>query len=155
MEALTAGRAALDSLVLSPTEASARGLRVNPDGVRRSGFALLSFPDIGFDDLLRIAPDLGEIPAPIRAQLERDATYAVYLDRQKADAEALRRDERQAIPAEFPYAEISGLSRELCGKLERTRPATLAQAARIDGMTPAALTLILARLKHQARSRSA
>ena len=155
MEALTAGRVALDSLVLSPTEASVRGLRVNPDGVRRSGFALLSFPDIGFDDLLRIAPDLGEIPPPIRAQLERDATYAVYLDRQKADAEALRRDERQAIPAEFPYAEISGLSRELCGKLERTRPATLAQAARIDGMTPAALTLILARLRHQARSRSA
>ena len=89
------------------------------------------------------------------AAADLSAHLAPRLSFQQADAEALRRDERQAIPAEFPYAEISGLSRELCGKLERTRPATLAQAARIDGMTPAALTLILARLKHQARSRSA
>jgi len=154
-EALESGRAALEALVLSPTEAVAQGLRVNSDGVRRNGFALLSFPDIGFDDLLRIAPDLAAIDPAVRAQIERDATYAVYLDRQKADAEALRRDEQHAIPADFPYAEISGLSRELGDKLDRARPATLAQASRIDGMTPAALTLILARLKQRSRQRSA
>lgn len=155
MEALEAGRAALRSIDLSPTEARAHGLRVNQDGQRRDGLALLAFPDIGFADLCAVSPSLEAIPQPIRTQLERDATYAVYLERQKADAEALRRDEAHSIPADLEYAAISGLSKELQGKLERARPATLAQAGRIDGMTPAALTLILARIKQQQRQRSA
>lgn len=155
MDALESGRAALRGIVLSPSEAVGHGLRVNQDGQRRDGLALLSFPDIGFDDLATIAPELASVPRPIRAQLERDALYAVYLDRQEADVAALRRDEQQAIPADFDYFALSGLSRELQGKLDRARPATLAQAARIDGMTPAALTLILARLKQRSRTQAA
>ena len=153
-EAMKAGRAALRGLTLTPSEAVAHGLRVNQDGQRRDGLALLSFPDVGFDDLIRIDPALSGVPPAIRAQLERDALYAVYLERQDADVEALRRDEQHAIPADFDYLGISGLSRELQGKLDRARPTTLAQAARIDGMTPAALTLILARLRQRQRLRS-
>ena len=155
MEALDAGRAALKALQLTPSEAIGHGLRVNQDGQRRDGLDLLAFPDIGFEDLCRASPDLAAIPPEVRRQLERDATYAVYLERQEQDAAALRRDEAQAIPADIDYASISGLSKELQGKLDRARPASLAQAARIDGMTPAALTLILARIRQRVRQRSA
>ena len=154
MEALESGRARLRALSLSPKEAALHGLRVNQDGQRRDGLALLAFPDIGFDDLLAAAPELAAIPAAIREQLARDALYSVYLERQEADVDALRRDEAHTIPPDFDYDGIAGLSRELQGKLERARPASLAQAARIDGMTPAALTLLLARLKRQARLRA-
>ena len=155
MEALTAARERLEALSWSPTEAAAAGLRVNQDGVRRSGMDLLGFPDIGFVDLERLAPDLAAIAPEIRAQLARDALYAQYIDRQRDEAEALRRDESVAIPEGFDYAPLSGLSTELKQKLHRIRPATLGQAGRIDGMTPAALALILANIRRSQRSRSA
>ncbi|WP_343116331.1 tRNA uridine-5-carboxymethylaminomethyl(34) synthesis enzyme MnmG [Ostreiculturibacter nitratireducens] len=155
MEALEAGRAALESLRLSPRDAARNGLRVNQDGVRRSGFTLLSFPDVTFTDLERIEPDLELIDAETKAQLVREALYANYIDRQLEDIAAMRRDEGQQIPPDFNYSEMSGLSSELCQKLERHRPESLAQAARIEGMTPAALTLILARLRQRERQRKA
>jgi tRNA uridine 5-carboxymethylaminomethyl modification enzyme len=155
MGAIAAGRRMLFELVLSPSEAAAHGLKVSQDGVRRNGFTLLAFPDIGFDDLLRVNPTLSVISEEVRNQIERDALYAQYLDRQAADIDQVRRDEGHEIPEDFDYANLSGLSAELSSKLSRIRPRTLSQAGRVDGMTPAALTLILARLKKADRQRSA
>ncbi|HPE24359.1 MAG: tRNA uridine-5-carboxymethylaminomethyl(34) synthesis enzyme MnmG [Rhodobacteraceae bacterium] len=155
MDAIASGRRMLEALVLTPKQASEQGLRVSQDGVRRNGFTLLSFPDICFADLVRIQPELGAIPGPIQRQIECDALYAQYLDRQAADIDQVRRDEEHEIPGDFDYLSISGLSTELKTKLAQRRPKTLAQAGRVDGMTPAALTLILARLRKGDRRRSA
>jgi tRNA uridine 5-carboxymethylaminomethyl modification enzyme len=153
-EALAAGRAALAALQVTPQQASAVGIRLNPDGQRRTGLALLGLKGVDFDALLQLDPTLASIPAAVRAQLANDAIYAAYVGRQAADAEALRRDEAMAMPAGFDYGALSGLSNELRSKLERLRPATLAHAARIEGMTPAALTLILASLRRAGRARA-
>ena len=147
MEALSGGRERLGALRLSPQEIAASGIHVRLDGVRRDGMDLLAFPGVTFDDLDRLDPTLADIAPEIRRQLEREALYARYIERQQNDVAALRRDEAVAIPPGFAFATLPGLSAELRSKLERIRPATLAQAARIDGMTPAALTLILARLR--------
>jgi len=155
MDLLAKGRVLLDAVTLTPREAASFGLNVGQDGQRRTGFALLSFPDITFDDLVAAAPRLAEITPEIRAQLERDATYASYLDRQQADVDALRREEAQEIPEGFDYAALPGLSAELKAKLALQRPHTLAQAGRIEGVTPAALALILATVRRQGRRRSA
>jgi tRNA uridine 5-carboxymethylaminomethyl modification enzyme len=128
MGALTAGRAELDRLTLTPREAAQHDIVVGQDGQRRSGFTLLSFTDVGF---------------------------APYIERQQADVAAMKRDEAHEIPRDFDYASLSGLSHELRDKLMRARPETLAQAGRLDGMTPAALTLILAALRRAARLRAA
>ena len=120
---------------------------------RRSAFALLAFPDVAFDDLLRLDPSLTDLDPEIREQISRDAMYATYIDRQATEVEALRRDEAHEIPPDFDYRMLSGLSFELTAKLERARPATLAQAGRIDGMTPAALTLILAAIRRKQKAR--
>ncbi len=154
MDALKAGRAALDALSLTPREANEHGINVGQDGQRRTGFRLLSFPGITFAALERASPDLAAIPANIKEQLARDATYATYIDRQAADVEAMRREETHEIPDDFDYATLTGLSNELKGKLAQARPRTLAQAGRLDGMTPAALTLILASLRRSERQRS-
>jgi len=154
-EALAQGREAVGRVSLTPKEAAAAGLRVSQDGVRRNGLTLLAFPDISFADLERIDPGLAAIEPDIRDQIERDALYAQYLDRQAADVGQLRRDESRKIPEDFDVSALSGLSAELKGKLARARPATLAQAGRIEGMTPAALALILANLKRAERQRSA
>ena len=150
-EALTRGRTALAAQSWSPTQLAAQGVRIRQDGVRRDGHDLLAFPDVGFADLVRLAPELAEIDPDTRVQLEREALYARYLDRQQEDAVALRRDEAQPIPDGFDYAILPGLSSELRAKLSRARPGTLAQAARIDGMTPAALTLLLVHLRKDRR----
>lgn len=155
MEALASGRSALDALSLTPREAAAHGINVGQDGQRRSGFRLLSFPGISFQDLERAAPDLSAIPADIKEQLARDAIYATYIDRQSADVKAMQREEGHEIPDDFDYTALTGLSNELKGKLLQARPRTLAQAGRLDGMTPAALTLILASLRRSERQRSA
>ncbi|MDE3122957.1 MAG: tRNA uridine-5-carboxymethylaminomethyl(34) synthesis enzyme MnmG, partial [Paracoccaceae bacterium] len=110
---------------------------------------------IGVADLAHWVQELLEIPGEITDQIERDALYSVYLDRQQADIEAMRRDEGEAIPVGFDYGALSGLSNELKAKLLRIQPRTLAEAGRIEGMTPAALVLILARLKQAERKRSA
>ncbi|SPH23549.1 tRNA uridine 5-carboxymethylaminomethyl modification enzyme MnmG [Defluviimonas aquaemixtae] len=154
-EALAAGRRALDELTLTPREAAIHGLNVSQDGQRRSGFALLSFPDVTFAELERADPKLANLESEIKEQLSRDALYATYIERQKADVQAIQRDERQEIPPDFDFAALNGLSAELKGKLRQVRPQTLAQAGRLEGMTPAALTLILAALKRAERVRAA
>ena len=155
VEAMAAGRARLEAMSLSPTEAAAVGIRVGQDGVRRNGFALLSFTDVGFEQLQQVDPDLANLAPEIREQIARDALYANYITRQDADVQAMQRDESHEIPEAFDYAVLGGLSNELKGKLARIQPRSLAQAGRIDGMTPAAMTLILARLKQLGRQRSA
>jgi len=151
MEALERARVVSTALSVTPNQARAKGIAVNEDGQRRSVLDLLSYKDVTWPDLVRIWPELRNIPAHIVAQLERDARYAGYLDRQAQDAEALRREESTALPQDFPYGGVHGLSTELSEKLSRIRPETLAQAGRIEGMTPAALTLILGELRRYRR----
>ena len=152
---LAAGREALDSLSLTPNEARRHGLEINQDGRRRTAFELLSYDEIDFARLCRIWLELDRVPADVRPQLEIDARYAAYVDRQQADVEALRRDEATEIPAGFDFAVISGLSTEVRLKLERHQPLSLAQAGRIDGITPSALFLLRAHLKRRPTARSA
>lgn len=142
--ALSQGRALLTSLTASPTVARKAGIPVNEDGKIRSAFDLLSYPDITTDDTIRLWPEIAEIKPQIIEQLIVDAQYAVYLDRQKGDIDAVRRDEQKTIPETLDYAVIPGLSMELRSKLEQLRPQTIAQAQAMDGMTPAAITLLLA-----------
>ncbi|MFC2969985.1 tRNA uridine-5-carboxymethylaminomethyl(34) synthesis enzyme MnmG [Acidimangrovimonas pyrenivorans] len=154
MDALEAGRGRLDALSFTAREIAATGVRLNADGPRRSGTEVLSVPDVRFAQLVALAPELADIPADIQEQLARDALYANYIARQQEDVQAMKRDEGQEIPEGFDYAALPGLSNELKSKLARAQPRTLAQAGRVDGMTPAALTLILAKLR-QARRKSA
>lgn len=147
MARISAARNLLQRLTVTPSEAQKKGLPVNQDGIRRSAFDLLSYPDMTFGRLTAIWPELAEVDAGIAEQVATDALYAVYLDRQKADVDALKRDEALGIPDGFDYEAITGLSNEIRQKLTDLRPATLGQASRMDGMTPAALTLILSHLK--------
>jgi tRNA uridine 5-carboxymethylaminomethyl modification enzyme len=149
--ALSDARRALEDLNLSPNEAARLGLRVNQDGVRRSGFDLLGFPDIAFDALQRIWPQLGSVDPAIAGQVEVDAKYAVYLDRQAADIRAFRRDEALVIPADLDYAALPGLSKEVRARLSAVRPQTMGQASRIEGVTPAALTLLASQIRRVGR----
>ena len=151
MDLLGRARTLLDGVSLSPQEAATHGIRVAHDGVRRNGLALLALPGVDFALLEAVSPELAMVDPETREQIARDALYARYAERQADEAAALVRDESHAIPADFDYAALSGLSKELCGKLSRVRPATLAQAGRIDGMTPAALALILANLRRRSR----
>ena len=155
MEALDAGREVLNASRHTPKALSALGLSFNQDGARRSAFQLLAFPEITFDHLLQLDPDLAMIPEEARVQLARDALYANYIERQQRDIDVMRRDEMQEIPADMDFSRIDGLSNELKLKLGRARPSNLHQAARVDGMTPAALTLLLAKLRQAQRERSA
>ena len=152
MATLDAGRAALDRLTLTPNEAASAGLAINHDGRRRTAFELMAFPDITFDRLAAIWPELNAIAPATAAQIETDARYAAYVRRQEEDVAALKRDEAIAIPAGFDFAAIQSLSNEVRQKLTQHQPRTLAQAARIDGMTPAGLTLLLAAVKKAAKS---
>jgi tRNA uridine 5-carboxymethylaminomethyl modification enzyme len=155
MDALTAARDFARSVSLTPTEAERQGLALNRDGRRRSGFELLSFPSIHIEDLARIWPRLRDFPAKITEQLEIDAKYDVYLDRQAADIAAFRRDESLDLPADLDYANVRGLSNEARQKLASVRPRTIGQAGRIDGMTPAALTLLVGHIRKGRRVKSA
>lgn len=155
MEALSSGRTRLDEKSYTPKDLSALGLAFNQDGSRRTAFQLLAFPDVTFDHLLALDPDLSDVDLDTREQLSRDALYANYIQRQQRDVDAMRRDEMQEIPADFLFSGIEGLSNELKLKLDRAQPANLLQASRIDGMTPAALTLILAKLRQARRRRLA
>jgi tRNA uridine 5-carboxymethylaminomethyl modification enzyme len=152
MATLDAGRAVLDRLTLTPNEAANAGLVINHDGRRRSAFELMAFPDITFDRLAAIWPELNAIAPAIAAQIETDARYAAYVRRQEEDVAALKRDEAIAIPAGFDFAAIQSLSNEVRQKLTQHQPRTLAHAARIDGMTPAGLTLLLAAVKKAAKA---
>ncbi|MGH6767620.1 MAG: tRNA uridine-5-carboxymethylaminomethyl(34) synthesis enzyme MnmG [Xanthobacteraceae bacterium] len=152
MAALTEATAFAQSVSLTPTEGAKHGLALNRDGQRRTAFELLSFPSIGVVDLVRIWPGIGMFHVKHLAQLEIDAKYAVYLTRQAADIAAFRRDEGLELPADLDFAAIKGLSNEVRQKLSTVRPRTIGQAGRIDGVTPAALTLLVA---HMHRNRGA
>ncbi len=145
--ALDAGRAALDRMTVTPSAARRAGLAVNADGQRRSAFELLAYPSVTMAAVVALWPELAALDGAVLAQLAIDAHYAVYVERQRADIAALRRDEGVAIPDGFDYNAIPGLSIELRQKLAAQRPATLAQAQALEGMTPAAATLLLALLR--------
>ena len=137
-------------IVLTPSEAVKRGFKLNQDGVRRSVFTLLSYPDVSMGDIIREWPEFGEYSTEVLDQIEIDAKYSVYLERQKKDADVLKKDEAILLPSNLDYNLINGLSNEMKEKLQRIRPETLGHASRIDGMTPAALSLILVSLRHPA-----
>lgn len=150
--ALMRTRHLLLHLSLTPPQAQRLGLSVNADGQRRDGLTLLGHEGVSLADLVPACPELADTESSIAEQLKRDATYARYIDRQQADVDALRRDETAAIPDGFDYGALAGLSAELRAKLEAHRPATLADAARLEGMTPAALLLVLAHLRRIGRA---
>ncbi len=151
-EALGGARRLLGTLSLTPDQAAGYGIALNRDGRRRSAFDLLALPGMSTNALTRVWPELLAIPAATAERLQVDARYAVYLDRQEASILAFKKDEAAAIPATTDFAAIPGLSNEVRQKLERHRPSTLAQAARIDGMTPAALMLLLAHIRKATRA---
>ncbi|ADP71878.1 glucose inhibited division protein A [Rhodomicrobium vannielii ATCC 17100] len=151
-DALGSARRLLETLTLTPDEAARHGIVLNRDGRRRSAFDLLALPGQSIAALARVWPELGDMPRGTVERLEVDARYAVYLDRQEASIVAFRKDEAVAIPPALDFAAIQGLSNEVRQKLDRHRPATLAQAARIDGMTPAALMVLLAHIRKTARA---
>ncbi len=153
MDALAAGRGQLTREAFSPQQLNAAGIKVSQDGVRRTAYEVLAFPEVDFDTILGLVPEAASIAGDIREQICRDALYATYIERQQEDVAALRRDEGHVLPPDMDYDSIAGLSNELKGKLSRVRPQTLGQASRIDGMTPAAVTLILAKLKQAERKR--
>ncbi len=153
--ALSTARTVLTRDRFSPKEISAAGVRINQDGTRRTALDVLAFPDVQMNDLLPLVPEIADFTSETKVQMERDAMYANYIARQERDMEALKRDEAQSIPADFLYAQIVGLSNELREKLASARPENLAQASKIDGMTPTALALILYHLRKVARVRSA
>ncbi|HSD92073.1 MAG TPA: tRNA uridine-5-carboxymethylaminomethyl(34) synthesis enzyme MnmG [Methyloceanibacter sp.] len=152
---LAEGEALLRRLSLTPDEAAKHGLSVNRDGRKRSAYDLLSYPGVDVTRLAAIWPEIGALDPDIAEQLAVDARYAVYVKRQEEDIAAFRKDEGIAIPPGFVFGALPGLSTELRLKLERHHPASLGQAARLDGMTPAALMLLLAHLKKGAAVRSA
>jgi tRNA uridine 5-carboxymethylaminomethyl modification enzyme len=152
MAALSAAREFAQSVSLTPNEGDHHGLALNKDGQRRSAFELLSHPNIGIAELTRIWPRFGELLPKIAEQLEIDAKYEVYLSRQAADIASYRRDESLELPESLDYAELRGLSNEVRHKLQSSRPRSIGQAARLDGITPAALTLLVAHLKRRRHS---
>jgi tRNA uridine 5-carboxymethylaminomethyl modification enzyme len=155
MTALAQAHAYAHSVSITPTQANRHGLALNQDGQRRSGFELLSYPNIGVRELARLWPGFEQIAPKIAEQLEIDAKYAVYLGRQAADIVAFRRDEGLELPEEIDYALLGGLSNEIKQKLLAVRPRTIGQAGRIDGMTPVALTLLLAHIRRNRRDAKA
>ncbi len=155
LTALEKARDLAEGRQVTPAMAAERGIRVNSDGSKRSVLDLLSYDTVSIDDAIAFEPDFGDVDPDIRVQIARDARYKPYIDRQKADIEAMRRDEARRIPPDFDYLSISGLSNELRDKLLNTRPETLGRASRMDGMTPSALALILSHLKRQQRAKSA
>jgi tRNA uridine 5-carboxymethylaminomethyl modification enzyme len=154
MTALKAANTLAKSLTLTPNEAARYGLTINKDGQRRSAFELLAYPEIGWAEICGIWPELSAIEPGIAAHLEIDAKYDVYLKRQTADVDAFRRDEGLTL-GDIDYGAVPGLSNEARSKLEAARPRTVGQAGRLDGMTPAALGILAAYLRREARRASA
>ncbi|MEZ5877260.1 MAG: tRNA uridine-5-carboxymethylaminomethyl(34) synthesis enzyme MnmG [Tepidamorphaceae bacterium] len=155
MNRLEAGREKLSGLRVSPEEVRKAGIDINSDGMRRNGMDLLAYPDVSIERLAAVWPELNEIDATVRPLLETEGHYAVYLARQDSDVERFRKDEARRIPRDFDYRAISGLSNEMRDKFERTRPATVGQASRIEGVTPAALMLVAAHVRRADAQREA
>jgi tRNA uridine 5-carboxymethylaminomethyl modification enzyme len=147
LDALDQGRSLLKDLAITPTQAAKQGLKLNQDGQRRSAYELLAYPDMSLEALKPIWPVLGELAPRVAEVLEIEASYAVYMQRQSADIIDIKRDEDRQIPEDFDFGSLSGLSNELKQKLLAAKPINIAQAGRVDGMTPAAISLILALVK--------
>jgi tRNA uridine 5-carboxymethylaminomethyl modification enzyme len=150
MASLNAAKTLAKSLTLTPNEAIRHGLSLNKDGVRRSAFELLAYPEIGWTEICSVWPELLAIDSSLAVHLEIDAKYDVYLKRQVADVDAFRRDEG-LILSDVDYADVPGLSNEARAKLQAARPRTVGQAGRLDGLTPAALGILAAYLRRKAR----
>ena len=144
MTTLKEAKIQAETLIKTPNQLKNHGLTINQDGVKRSVLDLLAYPNIRVDDLVGVWPELNALPHFAREYLETEALYAGYIERQARDIEAFRRDEGLRIPEGFDYKSVGGLSNEVRSKLESVRPATLGQAARIEGVTPGALTAVLA-----------
>ncbi len=155
MEGLETAKSKLTAKTYTPKEVRAAGIDVNQDGNRRDGMAILAFPDVTFDNLLGLIGDLQDVDKETRSQIEKDALYANYIARQQRDVDAMKRDEAYEIPREFDYFSLVGLSNEMKQKLSAAKPANIAQASRVEGVTPAALTLVLAKLRRDQRARKA
>ena len=153
LERLSAARALLQVETFTPKQVSEVGIAMNQDGAKRSAFQLLSFPNVSFNNIVSLNEAFRLIDIECRDQLERDALYANYVERQKRDAAVLKRDELLVLPVGFDFTGIQGLSNELKSKLSQYRPSNIAQAAKIDGMTPAGLMLLLAKLRQAQRLR--
>nr|WP_174823716.1 tRNA uridine-5-carboxymethylaminomethyl(34) synthesis enzyme MnmG [Ruegeria arenilitoris] len=151
-EKLKAAKSKLTSVSLTPKEIRSSGINVNQDGNRRDGMALLAFPDVTFDDVAALLPSVVGTEPEIRRQIEREALYANYITRQQRDVDAMKRDESHRIPNDFDYFLLDGLSTEMKQKLSKARPENIAQASRVEGVTPAALTLVLAKLKRSQKA---
>jgi tRNA uridine 5-carboxymethylaminomethyl modification enzyme len=150
--ALEAGRELIHKLEATPNELEAKGVAVNKDGRRRTAFDLLRYPNIGWEALAEVWPELGQISPAIREQIEIDAGYAGYMERQEADIHAFRKEEALEIPDSLDYSKVGSLSNEVRQKLEQARPATLGAASRIPGVTPAAVIALLRHVKRRAEN---
>ncbi|NBB49981.1 tRNA uridine-5-carboxymethylaminomethyl(34) synthesis enzyme MnmG [Rhizobium sp. CRIBSB] len=146
---------ALGSLVCSPNEMAAAGVSVNRDGRRRSAREILAYPEVSWSDVVKVWPDLASCDEKISDAVSIDCLYEIYLERQSADIQSVRAEEERAIPVDFDYSSLSGLSNELKGKLGALRPHNVAQASRIEGMTPAAVALLVGHLRKTTNSRLA
>lgn len=154
-KAVSEGLALARGLSLTSGEAARRGIRVNQDGLRRTALDLLGMPEVGWPGVTGLWPQLAALPPDVVEALEAEALYAGYLDRQDADIAALRREDGLSLPAGLDYGAMPSLSAELRQKLQKVQPATLGQASRIDGMTPAALAVILGHVKRRDRKTAA
>ncbi len=154
MAALEAGRDTLRSLAITPTQALKQGLKLNQDGQKRSAYELLAYPEMYLETLKPIWPQLSLLEPRVAEVLEIEASYAVYMQRQNADIIDIKRDEDRVIPDDFDFQALSGLSNELKQKLLAAKPRNIAQASRLDGMTPAAISLVLALVKKGTYTRS-
>lgn len=148
MQRLDAARELARSVAMTPNEAARHGLEINRDGVRRSGYELLAYPDVDIARLARIEPKFASIDARTAERLETEAKYSVYLDRQKSDVAQIRHEESRLIPESVDFAGVPGLSNELKQKMQARRPRSIADAQRMEGMTPAALAIIVAHVRH-------
>ncbi len=155
MDQLSNAKSLLGEKTYTPKEVLAAGINVNQDGNRRDGMAILAFPDVAFEDLLPLIPELDTVTPDIRLQVARDALYANYIARQQRDVEAMKRDESYQIPRDFDYFALDGLSSEMKQKLSQAKPGNIAQASRVEGVTPAALTLVLAKLRRDHKVKQA
>jgi tRNA uridine 5-carboxymethylaminomethyl modification enzyme len=154
MSALDGAKSLAKSLTITPNEAAKHGLTLNRDGHRRSAFELLAYPEIEWATVNGVWPQLSAIDPAIAVHLEIDAKYDVYLKRQTADVDAFRRDEGLVL-TDIDYSDVPGLSNEARSKLEAARPRTVGQAGRLDGLTPAALGILAAYLRREARRKTA
>lgn len=147
MDVIEAGRCMLDKLTVTSKQLVEAGVSISQDGTKRTGFECLAIEAVTWAALEVVSPGLAKIDETTRAQLSKDALYANYIERQQRDIESLRRDEAQAIPADFDFTQIDGLSNELKSKLDTQKPANIAQASRVDGMTPSGLLLLLSKIR--------